>query len=47
MVQYAQTGFDASFAALSDASSPWERAWEDHEVVDLAVGLLALHLEGN
>jgi hypothetical protein len=24
-------------------SSPWARAWDGHEVVDLAVGRLALH----
>jgi len=24
-------------------SSPWARAWDAHEVVDLAVGRLALH----
>src|SRR5260221_8501964 len=25
-------------------SSPWARAWDGHEVVDLAVGRLVLHL---
>jgi predicted RNA methylase len=24
-------------------SSPWARAWDGHEVIDLAVGRLALH----
>jgi hypothetical protein len=27
----------------TSCSSPWARAWDGHEVVDLAVGRLALH----
>jgi hypothetical protein len=36
-------GCPSSSSNWTSSSSPWARAWDAHEVVDLAVGRLALH----
>jgi hypothetical protein len=33
----------SSSSSWTSFSSRWARAWDDHEVVDLAVGCMALH----
>jgi hypothetical protein len=36
-------GCPSSSSSWTSFSTPWARAWDGHEVVDLAVGRLALH----